>query len=96
MTDEDFSKPDAQLADILTQKLGPLGFTFKPAEKLLGEYGNQYVTVTPPGGASSFTIDANSYTGGTDDRNELLNQINARITPENAKSILGAGVGGKW
>jgi len=96
VTDEDFSKPDAQLADILTQKLGSLGFTFKPAEKVLGEYGNQYVTVTPPGGASSFTVDANSFTGGTTDRNSFLDEINARITPENAKSILGSGVGGKW
>jgi hypothetical protein len=93
VTDADFVETDDNLAAILTQKLGPLGFTFKSNE---GGGGNQYVTVTPPGGASSFTVDANSYTGGTSDRNSFLDEINARINAENAKSILGSGVGGKW
>lgn len=91
---DDFTKTDNELAQILTQKLGPLGFTFTSNDG--GSWGNQYVIVTPPGGKTSFTIDANSKSGGEDDRNSMIEEIEKRITPEDAKSILKSGVGAKY
>jgi hypothetical protein len=83
--DEAFTATDNELAVYLTQELGPLGFTIKSNDG--GSIGNQYVTITPPVG-TTFTIDANSYGSGVDERNQLIRKINEAITQENAEQVL--------
>lgn len=85
ITPDDFKKTDNDLAKVLESALGGFGFTFKSND---GGAGNQYVSVTPPGGLTSFTIDANAYYSGEDDRNDFLQKISERINQENANSIL--------
>lgn len=85
--DQAFTATDNELATYLNQELGPLGFTITSNDG--GYTGNQYVTVTPPAGPS-FTVDANSYGSGMDERNTLIKKINEAITQENAEQVLKA------
>lgn len=94
ITPDVFNKSDNEIATFLTEKLGTFGFTFVSNNG--GEWGNQYVTVTPPVG-NSFTLDANEKGDASNVKNLLLAKIEAMLENQDPNKILkGGGVGGKY
>ena len=89
-----FQSSDNDVAAYLTQELGPFGFTFVSNNG--GNFGNQYVTVTPPSG-DSFILDANEKGDGKNTRNKLSSQIEAMLDGQDPNKILkGGGVGSNY